>query len=190
VESLYAAVDARFICQLHKTVTQDLQQVLESYDAAEESEEINLFGKVDEMGRNALLVASMLGKSSVVRELVKHGAKLDEQTVRGYTSLHLAACWGHLDTVQTLLELGADLKAKTFREETPLDLAKRYSQTDCVDHLTQAANPRPHNMLELPMVLWLSFSALKGPSLEVWPVCSYDPLQHWPPVLLRSKEFH
>ncbi|XP_023190990.1 ankyrin repeat domain-containing protein 45 [Xiphophorus maculatus] len=94
---------------------EDLQQVLESYDAAEESEEINLFGKVDEMGRNALLVASMLGKSSVVRELVKHGAKLDEQTVRG-----------------------ADLKAKTFREETPLDLAKRYSQTDCVDHLTQA----------------------------------------------------
>uniref|UniRef100_A0A087XDP2 Ankyrin repeat domain 45 n=1 Tax=Poecilia formosa TaxID=48698 RepID=A0A087XDP2_POEFO len=90
------------------------------------------------MGRNALLVASMLGKSSVVRELVKQGAKLDEQTVRGYTSLHLAACWGHLDTVKTLLELGADLKAKTFREESPLDLAKRYSQTDCIDHLTLA----------------------------------------------------
>ncbi|XP_008431874.1 ankyrin repeat domain-containing protein 45 [Poecilia reticulata] len=117
---------------------EDLQQVLESYDATEESEETNLFGKVDEMGRNALLVASMLGKSSVVRELVKQGAKLDEQTVRGYTSLHLAACWGHLDTVKTLLELGADLKAKTFREESPLDLAKRYSQTDCIVHLTQA----------------------------------------------------
>ncbi|PWA25460.1 hypothetical protein CCH79_00005118, partial [Gambusia affinis] len=116
---------------------EDLQQVLESYDATEESEEINLFGKVDEMGRNVLLVASMLGKSSVVRELVKQGAKLDEQTVRGYTSLHLAACWGHLDTVKTLLELGADLMAKTFREETPLDMAKRYSQTDCIDHLTQ-----------------------------------------------------
>ncbi|XP_054889570.1 ankyrin repeat domain-containing protein 45-like [Poeciliopsis prolifica] len=117
---------------------EDLQQVLESYDPTEEPEETNLFGKVDEMGRNALLVASMLGKSSVVRELVKQGAKMDEQTVRGYTSLHLAACWGHLDTVKTLLELGADLKAKTFREETPLDLAKRYSQTDCIDHLTQS----------------------------------------------------
>ncbi|KAM4728000.1 ankyrin repeat domain-containing protein 45 [Anableps anableps] len=114
---------------------ENIKQLLESCNATAESQEQDLFGKVDEMGRNALLTASMLGKSSIVRELVKHGAKVDTHTVRGYTSLHLAACWGHLDTVKTLLELGADPKAKTFREERPADLAKRYSQTDCADCL-------------------------------------------------------
>ncbi|XP_047223942.1 ankyrin repeat domain-containing protein 45 isoform X2 [Girardinichthys multiradiatus] len=117
---------------------ENIKQLLESSDGSEESHEHDLFGKVDEMGRNALLTASMLGKSSIVRELVKHGAKVDGQTVRGYTSLHLAACWGHLDTVRTLLELGADTQAKTFRGERPVDLARRYSQADCTDCLTQA----------------------------------------------------
>ncbi|XP_012738247.2 ankyrin repeat domain-containing protein 45 [Fundulus heteroclitus] len=117
---------------------ENIKHLLESNDATEESEEQDLFGKVDEMGRNALMVASMLGESSIVRELVKQGARVDGHTVRGYTSLHLAACWGHLDTVRTLLELGADTQAETFRGERPVDLARKYSQTDCCDCLTQA----------------------------------------------------
>uniref|UniRef100_A0A3Q3G1R6 Uncharacterized protein n=1 Tax=Labrus bergylta TaxID=56723 RepID=A0A3Q3G1R6_9LABR len=97
-----------------------------------------LFGMKDEAGRNALLTASMLGRSAIVPELLRHGALVNEQTVRGYSSLHLAACWGHLETVRTLLELGADTQAKTFRGERPLDLAHRYSKTDCADCLILA----------------------------------------------------
>ncbi|KAM6919936.1 ankyrin repeat domain-containing protein 45 [Lycodopsis pacificus] len=92
----------------------------------------------DEAGRNALLTASMLGRSAIVRELVGHGARVDEQTVRGYSSLHLAACWGHLETVRTLLDLGADMQAETFRGERPVDLARTYSRTDCADCLILA----------------------------------------------------
>ncbi|XP_036940309.1 ankyrin repeat domain-containing protein 45 isoform X4 [Acanthopagrus latus] len=105
---------------------------------AEETQEQDLFGLKDEGGRNALLTACMLERSDILRELVRHGAQVDVQTVRGYSSLHLAACWGHLETVRTLLELGADTKAKTFRGERPVDLARRYSKTDCADCLLLA----------------------------------------------------
>ncbi|KAM4552559.1 ankyrin repeat domain-containing protein 45 [Odontesthes bonariensis] len=118
---------------------ESLQQLFEDIGVTEEPREQDLFGEKDEVGRNALLVASMLGRSAIVRELVKHGAQVDEQTVRGYTSLHLASCWGHSETVRTLLELGADTEAKTFRGERPVDLARKYSKTDCADCLTQGA---------------------------------------------------
>ncbi|XP_070831141.1 ankyrin repeat domain-containing protein 45 [Chaetodon trifascialis] len=119
----------------------DLETIKEHFErggVTEESQEKDLFGLKDEGGRNALLTACMLGRSAIVRELVRNGAHVDEQTVRGYSSLHLAACWGHLDTLRTLLELGADTQTRTFRGERPVDLARRYSQTDCADCLLLA----------------------------------------------------
>ncbi|XP_076601741.1 ankyrin repeat domain-containing protein 45 isoform X2 [Chaetodon auriga] len=119
----------------------DLETIKEHFErggVSEESQEKDLFGLKDEAGRNALLTACMLGRSAIVRELVRNGAHVDEQTVRGYSSLHLAACWGHLDTLRTLLELGADTQTRTFRGERPVDLARRYSQTDCADCLVLA----------------------------------------------------
>ncbi|XP_051252259.1 ankyrin repeat domain-containing protein 45 [Dicentrarchus labrax] len=119
----------------------DLGAIKEHFEcegAAEEPQEKDWFGLKDEGGRNALLTACMLGRSAIVRELVRNGAQVDEHTVRGYSSLHLAACWGHLETVRTLLELGADTQAKTFRGERPVELARRYSKTDCADCLILA----------------------------------------------------
>ncbi|XP_054458119.1 ankyrin repeat domain-containing protein 45 isoform X2 [Anoplopoma fimbria] len=119
----------------------DLESIKEHFEreaVTGESQETDPWGVKDEVGRNGLLTACMLGRSAIVRELVGHGARVDEQTVRGYSSLHLAACWGHLETVRTLLELGADTQAKTFRGETPLDLARTYSRTDCADCLLLA----------------------------------------------------
>uniref|UniRef100_A0A673ASZ3 Ankyrin repeat domain 45 n=1 Tax=Sphaeramia orbicularis TaxID=375764 RepID=A0A673ASZ3_9TELE len=114
-----------------------LRQHFESETGTEESQENN-FSVKDEVGRNALLTASVLGRSAAVRELVRHGAQVNEQTAGGYSSLHLASCWGHLETVRTLLKLGADLQAKTFRGERPVDLARKYSKTDCADCLMMA----------------------------------------------------
>ncbi|KAK9539496.1 hypothetical protein VZT92_004598 [Zoarces viviparus] len=115
----------------------DLESIKEHFER-NESQEMDPCGMKDEAGRNALLTASMLGRSAIVRELVGHGARVGEQTVRGYSSLHLAACWGHLETVRTLLDLGADMQAKTFRGERPVDLARTYSRTDCADCLILA----------------------------------------------------
>ncbi|KAM7401332.1 hypothetical protein PAMA_005499 [Pampus argenteus] len=117
----------------------DLERLKRSFEReTDESQEGDLFVKKDEVGRNALLAACMLGRSAAVQELLTNGAQVNEQTVRGYSSLHLAACWGHLETVRTLLELGADTQARTFRGERPVDLARRYSKTDCADCLILA----------------------------------------------------
>ncbi|XP_023148156.1 ankyrin repeat domain-containing protein 45 isoform X1 [Amphiprion ocellaris] len=115
-----------------------LKQLLEGVEESQESLELKLFARRDEVGRNVLMIASMLGRSDTVRELVGHGAPVNEQTVRGYSALHLAACWGHEDTVRTLVELGADLQAQTFRGETPVDLSSIYSRTDCTERLILA----------------------------------------------------
>ncbi|TDH06320.1 hypothetical protein EPR50_G00130890 [Perca flavescens] len=115
-----------------------IKEHLEREGVTEESQDIDVCGMKDEVGRNALLTGCVLGRSAISRELVRHGAQVDEQTVRGYSSLHLAACWGHLETVRTLLELGADTQAKTFRGDRPVDLARKYSRTDCADCLVLA----------------------------------------------------
>ncbi|XP_062259581.1 ankyrin repeat domain-containing protein 45 [Platichthys flesus] len=115
-----------------------IKQHLQAECVADESQEKDYFSKKDEFGRSALLTAAMLGKSDIVRVLVRGGAQVNEQTVRGYSSLHLAACWGHVETVRTLLEQEADTQATTFRGERPVDLAQRYSKTDCVECLTLA----------------------------------------------------
>lgn len=55
-----------------------IQSILENESANE-----NLLLEVDDIGRNALFAASMLGRCSVVRELVKYGADINTSTVRG-----------------------------------------------------------------------------------------------------------
>jgi len=62
---------------------ESLQQLFQAICVTEEPPEQDLFGEKDEAGRNALLIASMLGRSAIVRELVGHGAQVDERTVRG-----------------------------------------------------------------------------------------------------------
>ncbi|XP_028987341.1 ankyrin repeat domain-containing protein 45 isoform X2 [Betta splendens] len=114
----------------------DLEAIVHNLESEYDREEI--LDKKDEVGRKVLAVAAMLGRSAIVRELVRHGAQVNEQTVRGYSSLHFAACWGHVDTVRTLLELGASTETWTFRRERPVDLARKYSKADCVDCLALA----------------------------------------------------
>ncbi|KAL0966043.1 hypothetical protein UPYG_G00290000 [Umbra pygmaea] len=98
----------------------------------------NLLVEKDEMGRNALFAACMLGRSTIVRELVKHGAQVNEITSRGYSPLHCAALWGRLATVKTLVEVGAELQTKNFRGERAMEVASRYSKMDCAEYLTWA----------------------------------------------------
>lgn len=64
----------------------DLETIKKHFEreaTAEESQEKDLYGVKDEVGRNALLTACMLGRTAIVRELVRNGAQIDQQTVRG-----------------------------------------------------------------------------------------------------------
>lgn len=57
-----------------------IQSILES---ATNDERPDLLWEEDDIGRNALFAASMLGRCNVIRELVKHGADVNTWTVRG-----------------------------------------------------------------------------------------------------------
>lgn len=60
-----------------------IKQCFEGGTVTEESQENALFVQTDEVGRNALLAACMLGRSAIVQELLANGAQVNEQTVRG-----------------------------------------------------------------------------------------------------------
>ncbi|XP_051985218.1 ankyrin repeat domain-containing protein 45 [Xyrauchen texanus] len=126
-----------FMCALDGDV-EGIKSLLENVTPSDNGLSPNIFHEKDEVGRNALLTACMLGRSGIVRELVKSGAEVNELTVRGYTPLHCSAMWGQLDTLKTLVELKADLHSVNFRGERPVDMAQRYDKLDCAEYLAWA----------------------------------------------------
>lgn len=74
---------------------ESIKEHLERSNVTEEPQENDLFGLKDEAGRNALLIACMFGRSGIVRELVRNGAQVNEQTVRGERK---TVCWLHILT--------------------------------------------------------------------------------------------
>ncbi|KAG8436685.1 hypothetical protein GDO86_007684 [Hymenochirus boettgeri] len=92
----------------------------------------------DLIGRNALFSACILGRCEIIKELVKYGANVNIQTVRGYSPLHCAAAWGQLEVLKCLVELRADIKACNFCNENASELAARYNQVECADFLAWA----------------------------------------------------
>ncbi|KAG5847491.1 hypothetical protein ANANG_G00126620 [Anguilla anguilla] len=126
-----------FTCSLSGDI-EALQGLLECKSSSNVDETLDVFQEKDEFGRNALFVSCMLGRSDIIRELLRYGASVNERTVRGYSPLHYAALWGHLDTVKTLVELGANLHAQNFRGERANEVACRYSKIACAEYLSWA----------------------------------------------------
>ncbi|CAM9648869.1 unnamed protein product, partial [Pylaiella littoralis] len=70
-----------------------------------------------------LMVASVLGSSRVVRDLLRQGASVSIADSDGYTALHHAVYHKHLAVSKYLIEAGADLEARHVGLDTPLDVA-------------------------------------------------------------------
>ncbi|XP_056323265.1 ankyrin repeat domain-containing protein 45 [Danio aesculapii] len=116
-----------------------LKGILESTLTNDAPQSENILWEKDEVGRNALFAACMMGRSGIVRELVQNGAAdVNELTARGYSPLHCSAMWGQLDTLETLVELNADFQAINFRGEKAVDVARRYDKLDCAEYLAWA----------------------------------------------------
>ncbi|XP_067109632.1 ankyrin repeat domain-containing protein 45 isoform X2 [Osmerus mordax] len=117
---------------------QEYLETVESLTVSDRESPKYLFKEKDELGRNAFFTACALGRDDIVRELVKHGAEVNELTARGYSPLHYSTLWGQLETVKTLVALGANMQLKNFRGERAIDVASRYSKTDCAEYLNWA----------------------------------------------------
>ena len=59
-----------------------------------------------------LMVASVIGSSRVVRDLLRHGASVSVEGSDGYTALHHSVYRKHLAVSKDLIEGGADLEAR------------------------------------------------------------------------------
>jgi ankyrin repeat protein len=89
----------------------------------DEGADVNFKG---EDGSTALYVASMRGRSEVVRFLVENGADVHCKK-NGNTALHFASMSGHAVVVRFLVENGADIDCKNTYGQTPLHYANSSS---------------------------------------------------------------
>lgn len=70
-----------------------------------------------------LMVASVIGSSRVVRDLLRQGASVSVADSDGYTALHHSVNHKNLAVSKHLIEAGADLEARPGGIETPLHVA-------------------------------------------------------------------
>lgn len=77
-----------------------------------------------DIGRTALLVATVNGRTQAMELLLRAGADIDAQDNNGSTALILAAEYGHLAAVNLLLARGADPTIKNYNGWTAVAMAK------------------------------------------------------------------
>ncbi|CAG0889060.1 unnamed protein product [Darwinula stevensoni] len=90
-------------------------------------------------GSTALHEAAYNGRDEVIAELLKAGAKINQQkeTVNGWAAIHIASIRGHRSTVTLLLERGADINLATFGKQTAIDVAENNGQEEITSLLKQ-----------------------------------------------------
>jgi ankyrin repeat protein len=89
----------------------------------------------------ALVFASLCGRTAIVRLLLDHGIHIDATPPGSHwtaTALHAAAGQGHRAVVELLLERGADPAIKDVRyQSTPLGWARHLGRDDVIELLTE-----------------------------------------------------
>ncbi|XP_031626690.1 carboxypeptidase B-like isoform X2 [Contarinia nasturtii] len=84
-----------------------------------------------------LIVASSIGNTAAVQQLIAKGAHVDAHDNLGMTALHWAAENGHEETAKILIEVGAKINAKDFLLNTPLHIACSHDHFDVIKLLLQ-----------------------------------------------------
>ena len=74
-------------------------------------------------GWPALSVASLLGDSAAVRQMLEKGAKINARDREGYSAIHRAASKGQRNIIKLLISRGGKINAVNNNNETPLYLA-------------------------------------------------------------------
>jgi ankyrin repeat protein len=89
----------------------------------------------DDVGQTPLHWAAYIGRSDIVRLLLKYGANLNIKTkYDGRTPLHVAAAY-EVSVVKLLIKYGADVNARDSRGRTPLYIALEERNVDVVKAL-------------------------------------------------------
>ncbi|XP_031637111.1 uncharacterized protein LOC116349704 [Contarinia nasturtii] len=116
--------------------------------------------RVNNRGAVDLLLAVVLGKEDVVKNMAETGADVNAEMYDKRRPLHLASFNGINNIVKYLISYGADVNAKNVYGDTPLHEAARLGSTNIVKFLVEngadlfAKNNRGQTPREL--VLWIS----------------------------------
>ncbi|CAK4491658.1 unnamed protein product [Aphanomyces euteiches] len=89
----------------------------------------------NKLGKTPLIEAAWKGNFDVVKDLLAHGAAVDQADWNGYTPLHWASSYGNLDVVNELLAHGATVDPINKNDETPLHQAASKGEVDIVERL-------------------------------------------------------
>ncbi|XP_053348675.1 serine/threonine-protein phosphatase 6 regulatory ankyrin repeat subunit A-like isoform X1 [Clarias gariepinus] len=100
----------------------------------------------DRRGRTCLHLACASGHVATARDLLCHGAVINDTDKEGWTALHFAAKSGWLELVQFLVESGASVQAECFIRRTPLQYAAEGNHLTTLSFLLQQPN---NNILKL-----------------------------------------
>ena len=88
------------------------------------------------------------GDVSLIRALLKIGARVDERDAEGQTPLMVAASWGQPDAIRALVEGGADTSAQDDGGDTALHEAARADEVESLMMLLElGAEKDPRNKL-------------------------------------------
>ena len=82
-----------------------------------------------------LIMAARFNRVSLIKLLLKSGAKIDDVDGEGYSALHHASASGRLEAVKALLDGKAQINLKTRGGDTPRQLAKSSGHTSVADYL-------------------------------------------------------
>ncbi|OGT37612.1 MAG: hypothetical protein A3F12_01375 [Gammaproteobacteria bacterium RIFCSPHIGHO2_12_FULL_38_14] len=89
----------------------------------------------DCFGHSWLFIAAQRGQVDKVKELIAHGAQVNEKNDNGSTPLYVAAQNGHLAVALELIAHGAMVDVKTNDGATPLFIAAQRGHLDIVKEL-------------------------------------------------------
>lgn len=120
----------------------------------------------DEFGQNALHIATLRGRTEIVRYLTTQArVNFDTKDKKGYTSLFAAAENGYLEIVKILVEqTNADVNSKNGLEyeSTPLMIASAHGHVDTVRYLLNHGAKLQVNHLNLKVYSALSAAVEEG----------------------------
>jgi ankyrin len=100
-----------------------------------------------EAGANANLSlpihdAARAGNVPIIRDLIAHGAQVDNSDEIGSTALQWAAAWKHPEAITALLDAGADIHHQNEDGDTALSKAVKHQSNDAAHVLLEhGANP-------------------------------------------------
>jgi ankyrin repeat protein len=111
----------------------------------------NMIALRDELGRTALLVSALLGRTACVKVLLAARADVTVADNGGCTALHLAASHGKLDCLRALIAAHAPLNSRAKVGDTALHAAAQRGQVEffafsCKPFITHVTKSPPGGM--------------------------------------------